>query len=62
MSPGTISIEPDTSNQLKQAYKDGFEAGKASIRRELKELLNTLNEKEPQTHTSSSTYTNLFNL
>ena len=56
MSPGiTTRIEPEATLKEKQAYQDGFEAGKACVNRELKRLIKTLSEKETG-ETSSGTF------
>ena len=56
---GGISFltEPERSRELKQAYKDGYEAGKAVLRSELKALIAKLPDKQVFTETSS-TFTN----
>jgi hypothetical protein len=46
------------SNAEKQAYIEGYEAGKAALRQELKALITTLNEKHAYS-TYASTYTTL---
>lgn len=58
MSPGTFMLEPESTKQFKAGYREGYEAGRAVIRRELKELLKTIKEKELSTW-SSGTHTNL---
>lgn len=56
MSPGIIRPEPESSNALKQAYKDGFEAGKASLKRELQLLIKSLPDIKTEMVSSSTTY------
>jgi hypothetical protein len=53
-----IEIYPWEKDQYRQGYKDGFEAGKAALRQELKDLLARLPDKQVFTSTAS-TYTNI---
>lgn len=62
MSPGIIQTEPEGTNQFKQGYKEGFEAGKASLRKELKALLKELDKLESGRFTTSTgSYCNINN-
>jgi hypothetical protein len=56
MAPGiSTRIEPEATLKEKQAYADGFEAGKACIRQELKQLIKSLDHNDP--FLSSGTFT-----
>lgn len=57
MTPGFPRVEPETTNAEKQAFREGYEAGRASIRRELKDLIATLDSKEAYV-ASTSTFIN----
>jgi len=60
MSPNILT-EPERTNEFKQGYQEGFEAGKACIKKELKELIKSMKDIESlQTSTSSSTF-NILN-
>jgi len=56
MTPGIMRIEPDETLRERQAYKEGFEAGKASLRAELMALVKSLPNKQLLTSTSTSSY------
>ena len=55
MSPG-IRIEPDDTIKERQAYREGFEAGKASLRAELMALIRSLPDKQLFTSTYREDY------
>jgi len=56
MSPGIRTItEPEATMQFQQGYKEGFEAGKAALKKELKHLIKQLKDVEAYT-TSSGTF------
>jgi len=57
MTPSIIT-EPERTNEFKQGFKEGYEAGKACLREELKALIKSLPDKQVFTLTSS-TYTKL---
>lgn len=59
MTPGTILTEPERTNEFKQGYQEGFEAGKACLRQELKGLLKSLSDKEVFV-TASATHINPY--
>jgi flagellar biosynthesis/type III secretory pathway protein FliH len=62
MSPGILHTEPETTNQFKQGYKEGFEAGKASLKKELRLLVKELDKLESERFsTSTGTYNSINN-
>lgn len=55
-----IYTEPEATLQFQQGYKEGYEAGKASIKKELKHLIKTLSDKEPYvTNSATISYLNI---